>query len=240
MTDSSFPGRKLRYYLSTPAPCPYIEGEEERKVFVHLPPHEAISINDQLSHIGFRRSQNIAYRPACLNCNACQSIRIPVNDYVFSKSDRKTLSKNADLSKRLIETVATEEQFLLLKTYLATRHPDGGMLDMSFSDMQAMIEDTLVRSHLIEYRKEGQLIATVLIDALSDGLSMVYSFFVPHMESRSLGHFMILDHIRQAKLAGYHYVYLGYFIKDSPKMAYKSRYLPYELLGETGWITHNS
>lgn len=240
MTDSSFPGRKLRYYLSTPAPCPYIEGEEERKVFVHLPPHEAISINDQLSSIGFRRSQNIAYRPACLKCNACQSIRIPVKDFTFSRSDRKILTKNADLSKKLVESIATEEQYDLLKAYLATRHPDGGMLEMSFSDMQAMIEDTLVRSHLIEYRKDEVLIATVLIDALGDGLSMVYSFYTPDMESRSLGHFMILDHIQQAKLAGYAYVYLGYFVKDSPKMAYKARYLPHELLGETGWTLHSS
>jgi arginine-tRNA-protein transferase len=239
MTDSSFPGRKLRYYLSQPAPCPYLEGKEERKVFVHLPAHEAVMINDQLSHIGFRRSQNIAYRPACLNCNACQSIRIPVADYPYSRSDRRLLAKNADLSKSLVEAVATEEQFALLQTYLAARHPDGGMVDMRFSDMQAMVEDTLVRSHIIEYRKDERLVAAVLIDALGDGLSMVYSFYAPDLEARSLGHFMILDHINQAKIAGYSFVYLGYFVEGSPKMGYKARYRPHELLGQFGWVRHN-
>ncbi|MGA9659760.1 MAG: arginyltransferase [Asticcacaulis sp.] len=234
-----FPGRKLRYYLTIPGPCPYLPGQEERKVFVHLPPLEAVSVNDQLSGIGFRRSQNIAYRPACQNCRACQSVRIPVKRYAFSKSDRRVLKANADLTKTFTEAEATREQFDLLQRYLLARHPDGGMMDMSWPDLVAMVEDTLVRTHMIEYRLNDTLVACVLVDALNDGLSLVYSFYEPDLKSRSLGHYIILDHVDQAHRSGYDYVYLGYWVKDSPKMDYKVRYQPLEGLTDLGWQTIN-
>lgn len=230
-----FPGRKLRYYLTIPGPCPYLPDQEERKVFVHLPPLEAINVNDQLSSIGFRRSQNIAYRPACQNCRACQSVRIPVRDYVFTRSDKRVLKANTDLSKAFAEAEASREQYELLQKYLKARHPDGGMMDMSWPDLVAMIEDTLVRTHLIEYRIGDTLVACVLVDALNDGLSLVYSFYDPDMMSRSLGRYIILDHIDQALRAGYDYVYLGYWVKGSPKMDYKARYQPLEGLTDLGW-----
>ncbi len=230
-----FPGRKLRYYLTIPGPCPYLPGQEERKVFVHLPPLEAISVNDQLSAIGFRRSQNIAYRPACQTCRACQSVRIPVKCYQLSKSDRRVVRANADLAKAFVEAEASREQFDLLQRYLKARHPDGGMMDMSWPDLVAMVEDTLVRTHMIEYRLGNQLVACVLVDALNDGLSLVYSFYDPDLMSRSLGRYIILDHIDQADRAGYDYVYLGYWVKDSPKMDYKARYQPLEGLTDAGW-----
>ena len=230
-----FPGRKLRYYLTIPGPCPYLPGQEERKVFVHLPPLEAISVNDQLSAIGFRRSQNIAYRPACQTCRACQSVRIPVKRYQLSKSDRRVVRTNADLTKAYVEAEASREQFDLLQRYLKARHPDGGMMDMSWPDLVAMVEDTLVRTHMIEYRLGEQLVACVLVDALNDGLSLVYSFYDPDLMSRSLGRYIILDHIDQADRAGYDHVYLGYWVKDSPKMDYKARYQPLEALTDLGW-----
>ncbi len=230
-----FPGRKLRYYLTIPGPCPYLPDQEERKVFVHLPPLEAINVNDQLSGIGFRRSQNIAYRPACQSCRACQSVRIPVRDYIPTRSDRRVLKANSDLSKAFVEAEASREQYELLQRYLKARHPDGGMMDMSWPDLVAMIEDTLVRTHLIEYRIDETLVACVLVDALNDGLSLVYSFYDPDMMSRSLGRYIILDHVDQALRAGYDYVYLGYWVKDSPKMDYKARYQPLEGLTDLGW-----
>ncbi|EGF90624.1 arginine-tRNA-protein transferase [Asticcacaulis biprosthecium C19] len=212
-------------------------GQEERKVFVHLPPLEAISVNDQLSAIGFRRSQNIAYRPACQTCRACQSVRIPVRRYEFSKSDKRVLKVNADLIKTFVEAEASREQFDLLQKYLKARHPDGGMMDMTWPDLVAMVEDTLVRTHLIEYRMDGRLIACVLVDALNDGLSLVYSFYDPDLMTRSLGRYIILDHVDQAARAGYDYVYLGYWVKGSPKMDYKARYQPLEGLTDLGWQT---
>lgn len=228
--------------MTAVAPCPYLPGMTERKVFANLPFSDGAHVNDELTHAGFRRSQNIAYRPACEGCDACVSVRLPVPDFEFSRSQRKVMSRNADLSRDLVEAEATTEQFDLLKRYLATRHPGGGMTDMTWADYVAMVEDTAVRTHLIEYRLPspdggpGDLIAVTLADLLSDGLSMVYSFFDPAMEKRSLGVFAILDHVRQAAVVRLPFVYLGYWVQGSKKMDYKAGFRPMEVLRPLGWM----
>lgn len=236
-----FPTRQLRFYLTAPAPCPYLPDRLERKVFAHLPLLEGPGVNDALSQNGFRRSQHIAYRPACETCAACVSVRIPAADYALSRSDRRTLNRNADLVRGLVESEATLEQFELLRRYLRSRHAEGGMTDMGWPDYVAMVEDTPVRSHLVEYRLSaedggaGELVACALVDLLGDGLSMVYSFYDPERTRRSLGRFMILDHLLQAQGAGLDHVYLGYWVKGSAKMDYKARFQPLEALGPQGW-----
>ncbi len=236
-----FATRQLRFFLTAPSPCPYLPDREERKVFAHLPLSDGASINDALTQIGFRRSQNIAYRPACERCDACVSARIPAIDYPFSRSERRVLERNQDLSRHLVEAEATLEQFDLLRRYLLARHAEGGMADMTWPDYVAMVEDTTARTHLIEYRRPsidggpGDLVGCVLIDVLSDGLSMVYSFYEPQMPKRSLGSFIILDHVVQANLAALPYVYLGYWVSGSMKMAYKARFKPVEVLRAGGW-----
>ena len=236
-----FATRQLRFFLTAPSPCPYLPDREERKVFAHLPLSEGATINDALTQIGFRRSQNIAYRPACERCDACVSARIPAIGYEFSKSERRALERNADLSRHLVEAEATLEQFELLRRYLLARHAEGGMADMTWPDYVAMVEDTAARTHLIEYRLPsadggpGDLVGCVLIDVLADGLSMVYSFSEPDMARRSLGSFIILDHVVQAAISGLPYVYLGYWVQGSPKMAYKARFKPIEVLRPGGW-----
>ena len=236
-----FATRQLRFFLTAPTPCPYLPDRDERKVFAHLPLSEGAAINDALTGIGFRRSQNIAYRPACEGCDACVSARLPVADYAFSRSERRTLARNGDLQRHLVEAEATLEQFELLRRYLGARHAGGGMADMTWPDYVAMVEDTAVRTHLIEYRTApqdrgpGDLIACVLVDALSDGLSLVYSFYDPAQARRSLGSFVILDHVEQARAAGIPYVYLGYWVQGSVKMAYKARFSPLEVLKPGGW-----
>ena len=236
-----FPTRQLRFFLTAPSPCPYLPGREERKVFAHLPLLDGAIVNDSLTQGGFRRSQNIAYRPACEACTACTSARLPVIDYRFSRSERKALAANRDLSRHVVEAEATLEQFELLRRYLTTRHPGGGMADMGWPDYVAMVEDTAVRTHLVEYRLAGQdggpgdLIACALVDQLIDGLSLVYSFYDPDMVRRSLGTFMILDHVDQAANAGLPYVYLGYWVRGSEKMDYKARFSPIEILRPMGW-----
>ena len=236
-----FATRQLRFFLTAPSPCPYLPDRDERKVFAHLPLSEGATINDALTQIGFRRSQNIAYRPACERCDACVSARIPAIGYRFSKSERRALDRNTDLSRHLVEAEATLEQFELLRRYLLARHAEGGMADMTWPDYVAMVEDTAARTHLIEYRLPsddggpGDLVGCVLIDVLSDGLSMVYSFYEPDMARRSLGSFIILDHVVQAATAGLPYVYLGYWVQGSPKMAYKARFRPIEVLRPGGW-----
>jgi len=236
-----FATRQLRFFLTAPSPCPYLPGREERKVFAHLPLSDGAAINDALTQIGFRRSQNIAYRPACETCDACVSARIPVADYGFSRSERRVLDRNQDLERNLVEAEATMEQFDLLRRYLLARHAEGGMADMTWPDYVAMVEDTAARTHLIEYRLRsddrgpGDLVACILVDVLSDGLSLVYSFYEPSMARRSLGSFIILDHIVQAALAALPYVYLGYWVQGSPKMDYKARFNPVEVLRPGGW-----
>ncbi|MFM8821325.1 MAG: arginyltransferase [Phenylobacterium sp.] len=236
-----FPARQLRFYLTAPAPCPYLPDRLERKVFAHLPLGDGALVNDTLSQSGFRRSQNIAYRPACETCQACISVRIPAADYGLSRSDRRTLNRNADLQRSLVEAEATVEQFDLLSRYLRARHAEGGMTDMGWPDYVAMVEDTPVRTHLIEYRlpsqdgAPGELAACVLVDLLGDGLSMVYSFYDPYLARRSLGRFMILDHLAQARMTGLPYLYLGYWVQGSGKMDYKAGFQPLEALGPSGW-----
>ncbi len=236
-----FPTRQLRFFLTAPSPCPYLPGREERKVFAHLPLLEGAAVNDTLTQGGFRRSQNIAYRPACESCAACVSARIPADAYVFSRSERRVLARNESLARHVVEAEATREQFDLLRRYLLSRHAGGGMAEMGWPDYVAMVEDTAVRTHLVEYREPsrdrgpGDLIACVLVDQLSDGLSLVYSFFDPDAARRSLGSFVILDHIIQAGLVNLPYVYLGYWVEGSHKMDYKSRFTPLELLRPHGW-----
>lgn len=236
-----FPTRQLRFFLTAPSPCPYLPERFERKVFAHLPLSDGASVNDSLTQVGFRRSQNIAYRPACEACSACVSARIPAADYIFSRSERKTLARNEDVQRGLVEAEATMEQFDLLRRYLLARHADGGMAEMTWPDYVAMVEDTAVRTHIIEYRVRskdggpGDLIACALVDLMSDGLSLVYSFYDPNLTRRSLGSFMILDHVTQARMTSLPYVYLGYWVRGSEKMDYKVRFSPIELLKPDGW-----
>ncbi|HEY5409418.1 MAG TPA: arginyltransferase, partial [Caulobacteraceae bacterium] len=237
-----FRTRQLRFFLTAPSPCPYLPGRDERKVFTHLPLTDGAAINDALTAAGFRRSQNIAYRPACEACEACVSARIPAVGYPFSRSERRVLDRNRDLERHVVEAEATMEQFELLRRYLMARHAEGGMADMTWPDYLAMVEDTPVRTHLIEYRLPtgdrgpGDLVACALVDALADGLSLVYSFYEPRLGRRSLGSFIIMDHVVQADLHSIPYVYLGYWVQGSPKMDYKARFRPIEVLQGQTWV----
>jgi len=233
-----------QFYLTAPSPCPYLSGQEERKVFTHLVGERAAELNDLLTHGGFRRSQSIAYRPACETCRACVSVRVVTADFKPSRNMRRIAERNADITGEMRASTPTSEQYSVFRAYLDARHHDGGMADMTVLDYAMMIEDSHVDTRLVEYRQKpdggnghglGQLLAVALTDVLSDGLSMVYSFFEPGQGNRSLGTFMILDHIERAKRMGLDYVYLGYWVQGSRKMDYKSRFLPQERLMPAGW-----
>jgi arginine-tRNA-protein transferase len=240
-----------QFYLTAPSPCPYLKGQEERKVFTHLVGERARELNDVLTHGGFRRSQSIAYRPACETCRACLSVRVVVNDFKPSRTMRRIAQRNADIIGELRQAAPTSEQYSVFRAYLDARHRDGGMADMTVLDYAMMIEDSHVQTGLVEYRRRGpdsgvtgrgsgDLLAVALNDVLSDGLSMVYSFFDPEEGDRSLGTFMILDHIERAKKMGLAYVYLGYWVPGSRKMDYKGRFLPQERLMPSGWVRFES
>jgi len=236
-----------QFYLTAPSPCPYLPGQEERKVFTHLVGERAHELNELLTHGGFRRSQSIAYRPACESCRACISIRVVAEDFRPSRNMRRVLERNSDLIGDMRSATPTSEQYSVFRAYLDARHRDGGMADMTVLDYAMMVEDSHVESRIVEYRRRGpdsgftrrgtgDLLAVALTDMLGDGLSMVYSCFEPADGARSLGTFMILDHIARARQMGLSYVYLGYWVHGSRKMDYKGRFLPQERLLPTGWI----
>ncbi len=235
-----------QFYLTAPSPCPYLPGQEERKVFTHLIGRRAAILNDTLTQSGFRRSQTIAYRPACEKCRACVSVRVLVDRFKPGRSMRRNLDRNSDLVGTPVPPHTTSEQYSIFRSYLDARHADGGMADMTVLDYSMMVEDSHVSTRLIEYRRrgpdtaingrgEGPLIAVALTDVLADGLSMVYSFYDSEQTDRSLGTFMILDHIERARRLGLPHVYLGYWVEGSRKMAYKTRFTPQERLGLMGW-----
>ena len=231
-----------QFYLTAPSPCPYLPRREERKVFTHLIGRRAVALNDTLTQSGFRRSQTIAYRPACESCRACVSVRVKAEQFRTTRSLRRVVERNADVRGTVVRSEPTSEQYALFRTYLDARHADGGMADMTVLDYSMMVEDSHVETRLVEYRigaptsaLPGRLAAVCLTDVLADGLSMVYSFFDPALQARSLGSFMIMDHIERAKRLGLPHLYLGYWVEGSKKMAYKARYLPQERLGMNGW-----
>jgi arginine-tRNA-protein transferase len=231
-----------QFYVTAPQPCPYLEGRMERKLFTALQGENAERLNDALSKQGFRRSQNVLYRPSCAECSACLSARIRVADFTPSRTDRRTLRRNADLRRNATSPWATEEQFALFRRYLESRHADGGMADMDVFEFSAMIEETPIRSRVVEYTRPPepgetgpQLVAVCLTDILDDGLSMVYSFYDPALARRSLGTWIILDHIQIAREAGLPYVYLGYWVPGSRKMGYKARFNALEIYKGGRW-----
>ena len=229
-----------QFYVTAPQPCPYLDGKVERKLFTALFGDGAKTLNDSLSGQGFRRSQNVLYRPTCPGCSACMSARVVTATFEPSRSQRRILKRNQKLSREVKAPWATEEHFELFEKYLDQRHADGGMAGMDMFEFAAMIEETPVQSRVIEYYEtdddgEKVLKAACLTDVLHDGLSMVYSFFDPDLKNRSMGAFIILDHIRMAREAGLPYVYLGFWVPGSQKMNYKANYRPLEVFKDGIW-----
>ena len=229
-----------QFYVTAPQDCPYLENQVERKLFTALYGSNSNRLNNSLSKQGFRRSQNVLYRPSCANCNACMSARISCREFKPSKSQKRILLKNSDIVRTINPPLATDPQYDLFKRYITSRHPNGGMSDMDADDFTAMIEETNVESRLIEYyvKKNGELelISFSLVDILDDGISMVYSVFNPDFKERSLGTYMILDHNRLALEMTLKFVYLGYWVKGSSKMDYKKRFNPLEVFTDDKWV----
>jgi leucyl-tRNA---protein transferase len=238
----SAPFRFPKFFVTNPSPCPYLPGKIERKVFTELNGRQANELNEALGRIGFRRSQSVAYRPSCMDCTACVSVRVLAAEFEATATQRKLIRRHSDLEVTACKPWTTEEQYSLLRRYLAQRHPGGGMAEMDESDFADMVEQTPVNTFVIEYRepstggRSGKLVGACLTDQQADGLSMIYSFFDVGPDARKgLGTFIILDHIVRAARAGLPYVYLGYWVEGSPRMAYKTGFQPMERLGRDGW-----
>jgi len=242
MNDQSHPLHK--FYITAPSPCPYVPGKLERKVFTDLDGPDAAAKHESFNKIGFRRSQNIVYRPACDSCRSCISVRVVTEQFKMGKSLRRTYNRFRHLSVADEDAAASYEQFDLLKRYLASRHAGGGMAEMDEFEYADMVELSPVTTRLVEYRsppprgakhQKGNLAGAALIDVLADGISLVYSFFRPEPAYAGFGTFMIVDHILRARAAGLAYVYLGYWVKESKAMAYKARFRPLEFLDRASW-----
>lgn len=256
MTDQSayFP----KFYVTAPSPCPYIEGNIERKIFTELSPQpmaydrqailehqgpeqdrqKAEELHHSLALVGFRRSQDIAYRPACEECQECKSVRIPAILFSMSRSQKRIFNKNSDILVEIKPNIATTEQFELLEKYIDDRHATGGMSGITFNEYKDMVESSPVSTIIIEYReRNGRLIGAALTDQMEDSFSMVYSFFdiSPEMNKRSIGVYIVLNHIKISESRSLDHVYLGYLVKDSPKMNYKTNFKPLEVLTSNGW-----
>ena len=242
MTSSSKLPLK-RFYSTREAPCPYLSDQLERKVFTELDSDERdpVHMHEALTAAGFRRSHSIAYKPVCETCTACIPVRVRVAEFEPTRSMRRVILANQHLYADERPAFASTEQFEVFARYVASRHGEGGMADMDFPDYVAMVEETPIETSIVEYRdSRGTLQAAALTDYLQDGLSMVYSFFDPACTRQSLGTFMILWHIATAVELGLDYLYLGYWIKDSQKMSYKTRFKPVERLVTNKWATISS
>lgn len=217
-------------------PCPYLDGREERRLLTVLHGGNADGRHEVLVQAGFRRSQNVLYRPICPGCEACRSVRIPVARFAPSRSQRRIAKRNGDLQMVVTDPHYGDEHYRLFRRYIHARHGDGGMAEMDRGSFRRMIEGSPVTTRLIEFRDgAGGLVAASLTDEVASGLSGVYKYFAPDMPQRSLGTFVILAHVEEARRRGLPYVYLGYWIEHSPKMAYKTRFRPLEMLAGTRW-----
>ncbi|MFV3076151.1 arginyltransferase [Niveispirillum fermenti] len=226
-----------QFFRSGPMPCPYLLGRVERKLFTRLVGPQAAEVNSALSRAGFRRSHDIVYRPVCPGCSACVPVRVPVGRFTPNRTHRRVLRANEDLSLDLVATPSNMEQFQLFAAYQDARHSDSDMNRMTPGDFASMVDEGRVNTFMAELRDaDGILRGAMLVDRLDDGYSAVYSFYDPDFPQRSLGTHLILAMIERCRQERLPYLYLGYWIEGSRKMAYKARFQPLEALGRDGWI----
>lgn len=233
----------LQFYLSGPMPCPYLPAQVERKLFTRLRTSEEdadlafnADVNSALCRAGFRRSHAVVYRPACSACNACTPVRIPTHLFTPSRSLRRIIAHNRDLLWRQAELAPTPEIFALFSAYQTKRHSDSDMARMTEDELGAMLQEGQANTHLYQLRNaEGALKGCMIADHVGDGLSAVYSFFAPDEPRRSLGTQLILSLVAEAQEQNKPFVYLGYWVAQSRKMAYKTRFKPLQFLGPNGW-----
>lgn len=229
--------RDLRFFLTVPHPCSYLPGREATTLF--LDPQETVApeVYDALTLLGFRRSGSNLYRPHCEACSACTSVRIPIDDFAPSRTQRKLINRNRDLSIRLRPTEFDEQHYALYARYIRARHADGDMFPPSRDQYRMFLTQAHPFAKLLEFRLGDHLMAVAATDLLGHGLSAIYTFFDPDpiFERRSLGSFSILSQIELARKRHLPHVYLGYWIRECQKMRYKQDYRPLEYLNGGRW-----
>jgi arginyl-tRNA--protein-N-Asp/Glu arginylyltransferase len=226
---------KVFFYTTSPLACPYIEGEVERRIVTELTGKSAEDLHNSLSKSGFRRSHYMAYAPACPDCSACIPVRIVSQNFKPTKSQKRVLKKFSNITVVICEAKATQEQFLMFEAYQQARHGDGDMASMDYFDYRSMVEETPVKTSIVEFRDNERLVGAMLIDHLSDGLSAVYSFFLPESQYTGFGNYMVLWSISKSLEMDLPYIYLGYLVRECAKMSYKEKYSPLEGCVDGQW-----
>lgn len=224
------------FFVTAPLPCPYLPGRFERRLVTELAGRQTTVFHDTLSRAGFRRSHGIAYAPVCRECNACAAVRVLTRTFEPNRTQRRIWRRNASLLVAECPPRATQEQYALFRGYQQARHGGGEMARMDFCDYQTLVEDTPVETMVVELRRpNGTLAGACLTDRMADGFSAVYSFFDTSEQRESLGTFMILWLIERAREQDLPYVYLGFWVADCAKMAYKASFQPLEAYNADGW-----
>ena len=227
--------RPTSFFVTSPLPCPYLDGQVERRLVAELKEWDGISLHDKLSRVGFRRSHGIVYAPICPSCNACKAVRTVVGEFKPSVSQRRVMRMNKDIIVNKKPALATHEQYALFANYQESRHTGGDMATMDYYDYQALIEETPVNTFILEYRDFDRLVGACIVDEMADGLSAVYSFFDPNKKRKSLGTQVILALFDLALQYRLPFVYLGYWVSGSQKMSYKEKFRPLEYFNGNEW-----
>lgn len=238
MSPASRAGRRLELYISSAQPCDYLAGNESQSIFISPEVKITPEIYEYLIAIGFRRSGQHAYRPHCSACRSCISCRINVQNFKPSKSQRRVLAKNNDLTFASVQPTFSDEHYGLYLRYQAFKHPGGTMENFGKKEYEEFLCQSFGNSLMYETRLNEKLLALSVTDVFSDALSAVYTFFDPEYSTRSLGTYSVLQQIKAAQNRGKQHLYLGYYINKSAKMAYKANFMPIEMLIEGQWLSY--
>jgi arginine-tRNA-protein transferase len=226
----------LQFFQTQEHPCSYIKGQSASTLFLNPKQKIDTTLYSQLSEYGFRRSGTHIYKPMCTHCDACIPIRIPADAFVASKQQKRAWRRNQDLSVAVVDTIDTDEHYGLYEAYINARHQDGDMYPASQQQFRSFLTNEWPSTRYYEIREEGRLIAASVTDIMDNGIAAVYSYYCPELAKRSLGSFIILFLIEEAKVLNLPAVYLGYWIKSCQKMSYKSSYRPLEIKNGAHWM----